>query len=490
MTKLVALATTRVNPYIVIVSILVLILILYFISRPLQFNESATMPFNISDSSSAQRQDVGTTSLNKTLLVQEESEPSVYSGSCRISKQLGCKIVEGSSLYTSIRDAVVMISVKSSPSETKSWQGTGFFVSDDGYIVTAAHVITESVDDKNQKGAIRPAKDIYVLVSPRYEVYKCRVVGIDGVGDIGVLKIEMDEPFNMNNHPIKNQKYLPFLESSKTGELAFVLGYPLGTDLSSFSMGIVRNERFVAPSLFIPFNVVLITSPAYQGNSGSPIVNINGEVIGLLTFVYYANEQTFESIGGGPSSSIVSYVAEKIISADKINNSGDPVPAYFSSDSLKFKKGYLGFQNSKVVWFSDIPTLTTKYNFPHKTPIGFRGNLTLNSPLKDIITNKDIVVRIDGHDIGALPNQTAPGDILWRKVPGDSVTIEYYPLYSDGFGDLKTINVKLLEYPDSVDTFEGRALRVDMNCIGDECSLAHNVQSDDFFIHESNHFGF
>jgi S1-C subfamily serine protease len=405
-----------------------------------------------------------------------------------VSKQLGCKIVEGSSLYTSIRDAVVMISVKSS---TKSWQGTGFFVSEDGYIVTAAHVITESVDEKNQKGAIRPASDIYVLVSPKYEVYKCRVVGIDGVGDIGVLKIEMDDPFNTNNTPIKIQKYLPFLESSKTGELAYVLGYPLGTDLSSFSMGIVRNERFVAPSLFIPFNVVLITSPAYQGNSGSPIVNINGEVIGLLTFVYYANEQTFESIGGGPSSSIVSYVAEKLISADKIKKSGGPVPAYFSSDSLKFRKGYLGFQNSKVVWFSDIPTLTTKYNFPHNTPIGFRGNLTFNSPLKDVLSNKDIIIRIDGHDIGALPNQTAPGDILWRKIPGDIVRIEYYPFYSDSYGPLKTISVKLLEYPDSVDTFEGRALRVDMDCIGDECSLAHSSHPNDvFYIQESKHSGF
>jgi hypothetical protein len=214
-------------------------------------------------------------------------------------------------------------------------------------------------------------------------------------------------------------------------------------------------------------------------------------VIGLLTFVYYANEQTFESIGGGPSSSIVSYVAEKLISADKIKKSGGPVPAYFSSDSLKFRKGYLGFQNSKVVWFSDIPTLTTKYNFPHNTPIGFRGNLTFNSPLKDVLSNKDIIIRIDGHDIGALPNQTAPGDILWRKIPGDIVRIEYYPFYSDSYGPLKTISVKLLEYPDSVDTFEGRALRVDMDCIGDECSLAHSSHPNDvFYIQESKHSGF
>jgi S1-C subfamily serine protease len=317
------------------------------------------------------------------------------------------------------------------------------------------------------------------------------VVGIDGVGDIGVLKIDMTDPFNVNNHPLTNQRYLPFLEKAKTGELAYVLGYPLGTDLSSFSMGIVRNERFVAPSLFIPFNVVLITSPAYQGNSGSPIVNVDGEVMGLLTFVYYANEQTFESIGGGPSSSIVSYVADRLIQADKAKLDGGPIPAYFDRNSLKFRKGYLGFENSKVVWFSDIPSLTSKYNFPHKTPIGFRGNLKDTSPLKGVLGSKDIIVRIDGKDIGALPNQTAPGDILWRKVPGETVTIEYYPFNGDSYGELKTVSVDLLEYPDAVDTFEGRALKVEMDCIGDECSLAKRKEKqDDFYIPNLKHSGF
>jgi serine protease Do len=398
---------------------------------------------------------------------------------CKISNQLGCKLVEGSKIYSEIREGVVMLSVN------QSWQGTGFFVSPDGYIVTAAHVISEPRDENDEKGAIIPAKEIYALVAPNYDVYKCRVVGIDGTGDIGVLKIDMDDPFNKNNGPIKIQKYLSFTEQTKTGDLAFVLGYPLGTDLSSFSMGIVRNEKFVAPSLFIPFNVILITSPAYQGNSGSPIVNANGDVIGLLTFVYYANEQTFESIGGGPTSSIVSYVTQRLIEADKKKLKGDTIPAYFDKSSLKYKKGYMGFDSTKVVWFSDIPVLTDKYNFPFKKPIGFRGQVSKNSPLYGKVGNKDIIVRIDGKEIGALPNQTAPGDILWRKVPGEKITIEYYPLEGDRYGSLKTLDVKLLDYPDGVDTFEGRALKVEMSCIGDECSLASSPKQDDFWIPSS-----
>lgn len=401
------------------------------------------------------------------------------SNACKISNQLGCKLVEGSKIYTEIKEGVVMLSVN------QSWQGTGFFVSPDGYIVTAAHVISEPKDEKDDKGAIVAANEIYALVSPKYDVYKCRVVGIDGTGDIGVLKIDMDDPFNKNNPPIQNQKYLPFTNGVKTGDLAFVLGYPLGTDLSSFSMGIVRNEKFVAPSLFIPFNVILITSPAYQGNSGSPIVNVNGEVIGLLTFVYYANDQTFESIGGGPTASIVSFVVQRLIDADKRKIKGETLPVYFDRNSLKYKKGYMGFDTTKVVWFSDIPTLVEKYSFPFKKPIGFRGQVQKGSPLYGILGNKDIIVRIDGKEIGALPDQTAPGDILWRKVPGEKIMIEYYPLENNKYGSIKKMEVKLQDYPDGVDTFEGRALKVEMSCIGEECSLAHMNHQDDFWLPSS-----
>jgi hypothetical protein len=170
---------------------------------------------------------------------------------------------------------------------------------------------------------------------------------------------------------------------------------------------------------------------------------------------------------------------------------GQPVPAYFDKYSLKFRKGYLGFENSKVVWFSDIPVLSSKYKFPFKTPIGFRGTVNNNSPLRGIISNKDIIVRMDGLEIGALPNQTAPGDILWRKIPGEKIKIEFYPLQGDSYGPLKVVDVELLEYPDSVDTFEGRALKVEMDCIGDECSLAkQKSRSDDFYIPFTKFTGF
>jgi hypothetical protein len=98
---------------------------------------------------------------------------------------------------------------------------------------------------------------------------------------------------------------------------------------------------------------------------------------------------------------------------------------------------------------------------------------------------------LDGKEIGALPNQTAPGDILWRKMPGESVQIEYYPFENNSYGSLKTINIKLLEYPDRVDTFEGRALKVEMDCIGDACSLAQmKSKQDPFWIANSKNVGF
>ncbi len=382
--------------------------------------------------------------------------------SCLISNELGCKIVDGSTIYDKIKNSVVMISVDN------KWQGTGFFVNNEGYICTAAHVISSTVDPEKETGALIPAKNVFVLVSPTYNVYKCRVVGFDGAGDIGVLKIDENDPYNKNLPKIENNEYLKFSDSVKTGNLAFVLGYPLGTDISSFSMGIIRNDNFVAPSLFLPFNLVLVTTPAYQGNSGSAIVNSNGEVVGLLTFVYFSKEQTYESIGGGPSKDIVSFVVNSIINGDK---GSDP---HFDKITKKFRKGYLGVGSSKIVWFSDLPTISNKYKFPEIRPIGFRGQTekTNKSDFSKLIKPTDIITRINGIDIGALPDQKAPGSVLWKLLPGDTIKIDYYTLENDKYIMKKDVNLKLLTFPDELDTFEGRSLKVEINCSDDDCSLA------------------
>jgi S1-C subfamily serine protease len=434
----------------------------------------------------------------KTISHEEDVKPlSIATPASLESSTCDCKGVDGSKVFSSIKDAVVMISVDS------RWQGTGFFINKEGYICTAAHVITNVVDKKT--GKLEPSKNIYVLVSPSYEVYKCRIVGFDGAGDIGVLKVDEKDPYNKSLPSLANQPYLDFDPSAKTGELAYVLGYPLGTDLSSFSMGIVRNEKFVAPSLFMPFNLILITCPAYQGNSGSPIVNANGKVIGLLTFVYFSKDQTYESIGGGPCCNIVNYVTEKIIQGDK----GNANP-HFDPVTKRFKKGFFGMGPCRMVWFSDIPNLIGRYQFPQTRPIGFRGSNFKSQPEIKVPTTKkvnhfdeddivspeqvavapvaaapvaapvaspafkqtDIIVSINGQDIGALPDQLAPGTILWKTVPDEVVTVKYYELGSDGrYSSLKSKQVKLDEYPDGLDSFEGRALKVEITCTEESCSL-------------------
>jgi len=380
---------------------------------------------------------------------------------CLISNELGCKLMDGSTIYSKIKNSVVMISVDN------RWQGTGFFINKEGYICTAAHVITSTKEGKDQKGLV-VANNVYVLVSPSYLVYKCRVVGYDGAGDIGVLKIDENDEYNKLLPQIKNIEYLKFSNDYKTGQLAFVLGYPLGTDISSFSMGIIRNDSFVAPSLFLPFNLVLITSPAYQGNSGSPIVNSKGDVVGLLTFVYYSKEQTYEGIGGGPSNEIVEHVVQKIVEGDKTKTK------YFDKESKKYIKGYLGVGTSRMVWFSDMPNIINKYNFPEARPIGFRGKSSgvKTTEFSKNIKSTDIITKINGVSIGALPGQKAPGSILWKMLPGETVHIDYYTLEGEKYIKKTNVPIVLENYPEELDTFEGRSLKVEIQCTDDNCSLA------------------
>ncbi len=382
---------------------------------------------------------------------------------CLISNELGCKLMDGSTIYSKIKNSVVMISVDN------RWQGTGFFINSEGYICTAAHVITSTKEGKESTGGLVPANNVYVLVSPTYLVYKCRIVGYDGAGDIGVLKIDENDEYNKLLPSIKNIEYLKFSDDYKTGQLAFVLGYPLGTDISSFSMGIIRNDNFVAPSLFLPFNLVLITSPAYQGNSGSPIVNAKGDVVGLLTFVYYSKEQTYEGIGGGPEKDIVDHVVNKIIEGDKSKSS-----KYFDKINKKYIKGYLGIGTSRMVWFSDMPNIINKHNFPEARPIGFRGKTSIvkNTDFSKNIKASDIITKINGISIGALPGQKAPGSILWKLLPGDKVHIDYYTLENEKYIKKTNVPIILENYPEELDTFEGRSLKVEIQCTDDNCSLA------------------
>lgn len=133
--------------------------------------------------------------------------------------------------------------------------GSGFFISDNGYIATNYHVISGAA-----------ALKIVLYSNLSYDVVT--VKGYDSAQDIAVLKIE--------------ETSTPYLklstEPAKTGDPVYALGSPLGVD-NVFTSGMVSSPAInVGGKRCIAF-----TAPISPGNSGGPLVNGKGEVVGINT---------------------------------------------------------------------------------------------------------------------------------------------------------------------------------------------------------------
>ncbi len=138
--------------------------------------------------------------------------------------------------------------------------GAGFVISEDGYVVTNNHVIegADEIEVEFINGDIFPA----------------RIVGTDANIDIAVLKIDADKPF----------EYVAFGNSdvARVGDWVMAMGNPLGQGFS-VSAGIIsaRNRELSGP-----YDDYIQTDAAInRGNSGGPLFNMDGEVIGVNTAI-------------------------------------------------------------------------------------------------------------------------------------------------------------------------------------------------------------
>lgn len=139
--------------------------------------------------------------------------------------------------------------------------GSGFIVSKDGFILTNAHVVAQG----NQ---------ISVKLTDRRE-FKARLIGVDQVADIALLKIDAKElPTVRIGNPDKSQ----------VGDWALAIGSPYGFS-NSATAGIISAKRRILPGTeYMPF--LQTDVPVNPGNSGGPLFNAEGEVIGINSRIY------------------------------------------------------------------------------------------------------------------------------------------------------------------------------------------------------------
>lgn len=139
--------------------------------------------------------------------------------------------------------------------------GSGFIVSPDGVILTNAHVVAE-------------ASEVIVKLTDKRE-FKAKVKGIDKLSDVAVLKIDA------NNLPTVK---IGDPQQARVGEWVVAIGSPFGFE-NSVTAGIISaKSRSLPDEGYVPF---LQTDVAVNpGNSGGPLFNMNGEVIGINSQIY------------------------------------------------------------------------------------------------------------------------------------------------------------------------------------------------------------
>src|SRR2546421_4102231 len=154
---------------------------------------------------------------------------------------------------------------------TSASQGSGFVVSPQGYILTSSHVITNAGDTNS----VRPAGHVYVQFADRDRV-SAQVVGWDVFDDVGVLKIDPSE------HHVAG---VPLGDSSAVvvGEPVAAIGSPFG-NADSLATGVVSAVHRSIDSLTSSFSVpdaIQTDAPINHGNSGGPLFDARGRVIGI-----------------------------------------------------------------------------------------------------------------------------------------------------------------------------------------------------------------
>jgi serine protease Do len=140
-------------------------------------------------------------------------------------------------------------------------QGSGFFISSDGYLVTNNHVV---------EGAIKVD-----VVTDKGEIFQAKIIGTDPASDLALLKTECG----------KACAFVPLTHSEvKPGDWAIALGNPFGLG-GTVTAGIVSARgRDIGMGAYD--NFVQIDAPVNKGNSGGPTFNQAGEVIGVNTAIF------------------------------------------------------------------------------------------------------------------------------------------------------------------------------------------------------------
>ncbi|MBS1709747.1 MAG: trypsin-like peptidase domain-containing protein [Armatimonadetes bacterium] len=296
-----------------------------------------------------------------------------------------------------------VVFVKTSDGQGTS-EGSGFVYRSDGWIVTNDHVVGDN-------------SEVTVILHDGRE-FKGKVTHAnDGQIDLAVVKIDAKD---LTTLPLANSYDV------KPGQFAIAVGSPFGLNdsvtighISGLDRGGgVRDPRFGSRRYVGMLQTDAAINP---GNSGGPLLNIDGQVVGVNTTIFTQPGASMFGAPGGSigigfaiSSNVVQVVADELISKGKFSR------GFFGANPMDikpFKMKELGLEGGAVL-----------------------QDLSPGGPAEKAgLRNEDVILQMDNHKVlNSLDMRT----VLYGKAPGESVNVKFRR-----GSDTKTLDVKLVEVP-------------------------------------------
>ena len=299
--------------------------------------------------------------------------------------------------------------------------GSGSFVTmggdlTKGFFLTAAHCVLKS-------NSYTKMDKLFVTnpIDNTWHDIDVNSIYLDGVADIALIQTNID----FTNH---KHYCLSFSSTDATsGDTCYVCGNPGGLDTDSFSKGVVRDgHHTIRSGSYIP-DAIYIDTAGVSGNSGSPILNIKGHIIGLFLFGIIGSE----TLNGGANLNTLK------LSLNVLRTGID----------YRTEKLYLGMN-----WYLPNAFATSNY---YTIPSGFpkQGLVitsmdTTNSQFHPALQENDLVLSytIQGKktELGALQHQRSLGQLIYTlQLHPTADTIKFHCIRSSDPGTVLEVDVNI-----------------------------------------------
>jgi S1-C subfamily serine protease len=335
---------------------------------------------------------------------------------------LGGKGFTPSRIYTARSPGVVTVFAFFDNADEQEAQGSGFVVTPSGYILTSAHVVTDVVESAHPS----EAHEVFIAFKDQDRV-KAKIVGWDGYDDVALLKVDPAA------HPLVT---VPLGDSSRTrpGDPVAAMGSPFGNE-DSIAVGVVSAIHRSISSLTSSFKVVdaiQTDAPITHGNSGGPLFDARGRVIGI-------NAQIRSDSGGAEGVGFAVPINAAKRSMGQLIATGQVVYAFLgvtTEDLTPTLARHLGYGVSRGAIVGEVRGGSPA---DHAGLEGGTDEQSVNG--LTVTTGGDVIVAVNGHPVRSADQVVRD---IGSRLPGETITLTVVRGQ-----ERKTLNAKLGARPDA-----------------------------------------